>query len=107
MKQLIHNYKLENSISIKGYAPWTSIQFKEKIKSENLYIKSLFIKEMLKNGILINSTNNISYSLTKFQLRKIVKSYDKTFKVISEYKISKKKNKLLNKYKVNPVFKIR
>lgn len=107
VKQLIHNYELENTISIKGYAPWTSIQFKEKRKSENLYIKSLFIKEMLGNGILINSTNNISYSLTKFQLNKIVRSYDKTFKVISEYKISKKKNKLLNENKVNTVFKIR
>ena len=107
VKELIKKYDLQKIIDIKGYAPWTSIQFTEKNRDENAYIKTLFISEMLKNGVLINSTNNISYALSDPQLKKIIKAYSQSFKTIKEYKISKKKNKLLYKNRVKPVFKIR
>ena len=107
VKELIKKYDLQKIIDIKGYAPWTSIQFTEKNRDENAYIKTLFISEMLKNGVLINSTNNISYALSDSQLKKIIKAYSQSFKTIKEYKISKKKNELLYKNQVKPVFKIR
>lgn len=107
IKELIEKYNLQKTIDINGYAPWTSIQFTEKKKDENSYIKTLFISEMLKNGVLINSTNNISYALSNLQLKKVINAYSQSFKIIKKYKINKKKNKSLDNNKVEPVFKIR
>lgn len=107
IKNLIRFYELQNVVEIKGYAPWTSIQFKLTNKNENLYLKSIFISEMIKNGILINSTNNISASLNKKEIDKITKAYKKTFKKLKQYLIDGKKNLALYKNRVNAVFQVR
>ena len=107
INELIKKYQLEKQIEIKGYAPWTLIRFKLNNQTENMYLKSIFISEMIKNGVLINSTNNLNASLTKKDILKVVLAYNKSFKIIKKYLLTRKKNYKLYKNRVSNVFKVR
>ena len=104
----IEKNNIEKFVSISGYPPWTIINFKSLNKQiDRDYLKTLFIVSMAKNGVLINSTNNISHSIKKKHYIKIYKAYKKTLFEIKKILFEKKIDRQLIKFKVKPVFKIR
>ena len=105
-KEIIKN-NLDKYLSIRGYAPWTSIKFHSTQILDEQLIKTFFIKEMIQNGVLINSTNNISYSLNKSNLKVIFKSYANTFKKLKYVIDNKDLKKILKNNKSSQIFSIR
>ncbi len=47
-------------------------------------IKTLFMQEMIRNGVLIIASHNFMYAHTESDMRRIVNAYDRTFAVLKE-----------------------
>ena len=104
----IKKNKLEKYIGISGYPPWTILNFKNfNDKIDSWYLKTFFIISMANNGVLINSTNNISFAIKQKHYLKICKAYKKTFFEIKKITINKKIDKIVMGNKVKPVFNVR
>ncbi|MCY4310582.1 MAG: aminotransferase class III-fold pyridoxal phosphate-dependent enzyme, partial [Rhodospirillaceae bacterium] len=56
---------LESVITLGGLPPWTVLTFKDHPKASAEAVKTLFVREMLKAGVLINSSHNVCYSLSE------------------------------------------
>ena len=107
LNKIIEDFNLTNVIKLNGLDPWKILEFNDYKNIPKEYIKTFVIKEMLSQGILVNSSHNIMYSLTDSAIKKILVAYKNTFsKLIIEIK-SKKLIKNLNCPPIQPVFSIR
>ena len=73
---LLVKHQLHNVIKIKGTGPWSLLQTTPEVKT-------YFMQEMLKEGILISMSHNISYAHTKKHVEELLTAYDKVLGRIS------------------------
>lgn len=71
-------------ISFEGHPPLIQIKFKDHKSANKNKIKSLFIQEMVQQGVLVLTENGISYSHKYPELQRIKSAYNHTLDVISE-----------------------
>lgn len=106
--KLIKENNLEEIISLKGYAPWKIIQFSDYDKNITAkFIKTFFMQEMIKAGVLIASSHNIQYSHNANDFNTIIKAYEKTLSSLKEFAKSKNFAEILKSPAIEPLFKVR
>jgi len=76
VERRIAAYELGSVISFSGLPPWTVVQFADHPTADRHAIKTFFIKEMAKNGVLINSSHNICYAHHADDLSLVEGAYD-------------------------------
>ncbi|MBT3910331.1 MAG: aminotransferase class III-fold pyridoxal phosphate-dependent enzyme [Rhodospirillaceae bacterium] len=59
---LIKEHGLEDTISFVGAAPWKLLSFQNHNAANAKLIRSVFIQEMLRQGVLLTASHNISYA---------------------------------------------
>ena len=107
LTEIIKNYNLSSVIKLNGLDPWRLIEFNNYKNISKEYIKTFVIKEMLYQGVLVNSAHNIMYSLTDQDIKKVLSAYKITFsKLLDEIKSGKLIKNLYSK-PIKPVFSIR
>ena len=74
---------LTDCMSFGGLAPWKVIAFNDHAQASKDAVKTLFIREMLQNGVLINSSHNVTASLGEGEIQTVLHAYDETLKVIA------------------------
>ena len=80
---LILNKGLENVISLSGKAPWKILQFHEHENASKEVIKTLYLKEMLANGVLTHGSHNICYAHNETDQIKVLEAYKNTLEILS------------------------
>lgn len=98
---------LDGVITLSGLAPWTVLTFLDHPKARKEAIKTLFIKEMLKKGILITSSHNVCYALSDQDLTAVLNAYDRTLARVAEELNSGDLEKRLECPVIYPVFSVR
>jgi len=76
VEEIISNYKLEHILKLSGHPTWKFLNWQGTEKYEAKVIKAYFMQEMLKKGVLILSSHNISLSYRKVHITKLLKAYD-------------------------------
>ena len=71
---------LDNTISFSGHPSWKILKVKDDFSTKGALIKTLLLKELISNGILINASHNLSYSHKKEDLKYVISIYDKVIK---------------------------
>lgn len=107
IRQAAARHGLEKVVSLHGFAPWTLLAFADSGSTAKEAIKTLFMKEMLAQGILIAASNNITYAHSEDDVARIATAYDNAFARIAE---GLKGGKLLDNLgcpPVMPVFSVR
>jgi len=107
IQKLIDQNKLAEYVVLKGHAPLSLVELKGNNNIEVPMLRTLFIKEMVANGILINSTNNISFAHNKLDILKITEAYSTTFKKMAKVICQGNISEELNGVIIQPVFKVR
>jgi glutamate-1-semialdehyde 2,1-aminomutase/spore coat polysaccharide biosynthesis protein SpsF len=105
--QLILKHDLEKAINLCGYAPWKIFQFLDHTNATAFEIKTLFIQEMIKWGILINSSLNINFAQGALEKYKILKAIEDVFCIVSECLQSGQLIQNLKSPAIKPLFKVR
>ena len=107
VEQLLFQHGLDKTIKLSGYAPWKIIQFLDHEIVSTAELKTLFIQEMIKRGILINSALNINFSHSSVDQYKIIKAFEEVLSIIAECIKNKNTKKYLRSPVIKPLFKVR
>lgn len=102
----IDKHGLGDVFALSGHPTWSFLQFKDARGATMWEIKTLFMQEMLKRGVLTYGTHNISYAHNAADLDKLAKAYDETFAVIARGLASGVKS-LLECAVLEPLFRVR
>lgn len=104
---LLRQHGMAHLIQLKGIDPWKIVTFSDEPRARKEAIKTLFIKEMLQRGILINSTHNICYSHNAQDIQAILQAYDGTLKTVAAELDTGKLEARLGVPVIVPVFSVR
>ena len=105
--QLINDKNLNDIFYISGHPSWSFLHIKEQEKFNVSEIKTFFLQEMFKRGILIIGSHNISFSHKKEDIDQLILVYSEVLPMI---KRSVKDGSLLIKIDgdiLQPLFKVR
>ncbi|MBP9829248.1 MAG: aminotransferase class III-fold pyridoxal phosphate-dependent enzyme [Proteobacteria bacterium] len=107
LETTIKEFSLQDIITLNGFAPWKIFGFHDVSFASSLEIKTLFIQEMLKRGILINSSFNITYSHNTLDKMKIQHAFEEVCSIISKGIKNQNILGLLSNLPIKPLFKVR
>lgn len=107
IEKTIHDFSLQEVMTLNGYAPWKIFGFHGKSRVSPMEIKTLFIQEMLKRGILINSSFNITYAHGSLEKRKIHHAFEEVCAILSKGLKNQNVAGLLTSPPIEPLFKVR
>ncbi|HWO75375.1 MAG TPA: aminotransferase class III-fold pyridoxal phosphate-dependent enzyme [Bacillus sp. (in: firmicutes)] len=107
VQQLIDQYQLSDMITIDGHPSWSFLLFKDAGGYSSYEIKTLFLQEVFKRGILTVGTHNMSYSHSNDDLEKLFMVYNEIFPILKEAVDKKELHHYLRCTPLEPVFKIR
>jgi glutamate-1-semialdehyde 2,1-aminomutase len=84
LKKLITKYNLEHIFKISGQPCWSFLNIKETKEYSSLEIKTFLMQEMLKRGILMLGTHNITFSHTDKDINYLLKVYEEVLCLIKK-----------------------
>lgn len=103
----IANAGLEKTIGLVGLAPWAILTFKDHPKASKDAIKTLFLREMIAAGVLINASHNISFAHTPTDIAQVTAAYEHALGVLSDTLASGDVNSRIGNQVIKPVFSVR
>jgi len=105
--ELIIKHNVGHIFSISGHPAWTFLSIKDVIPYSSMHIKTLFLQEIFKRGILTLGTHNLSYAHTPEDIEKLVSTYDSVFKIIKDAVEHETLDSLLETEPLKQLFKVR
>lgn len=108
VSSLILNYHLEEYVELIGHPSWTLLNFKQNDKFNNWELKTFYLQEILKNGILTGGSHNICYSHNLNDFKHLFKVYEQFFCILQNIILKNKKlDDFLMAETLKPIFKVR
>lgn len=107
LQELIKKYQLEYIFGVTGLPVWSFFTIKDTKKHTVGQLKTLYMQEMLSNGILIYGTHNMSYAHTPKHIDILMKNYEKYFIKVKEIEAKNNMNEHLLCEPLVPLFKVR
>ncbi|MDE0540079.1 MAG: aminotransferase class III-fold pyridoxal phosphate-dependent enzyme [Rhodospirillales bacterium] len=94
-------------VSLNGLAPWTLLTFKDSERHTQWQKYTLFIQEMLRRGILIQSSHNISLAHTASEADILLDAYDEVLPAIADAVFNDSMDEKLSGAPIEPLFRVR
>jgi len=107
IKNEIKVHDLESIFSVSGKAPWTYINIADHKNFHKETLRTLFIQEMLKKNVLIQSTHNLCYAHNDSDINHAVDAYRHTFNLIKTAIDDHMIEAQLISDSIEPVFQVR
>lgn len=104
---LLARHELTHVIKLNGHPSWSLLEIRDSGAYSSWQIKTLFLQEMFKRGILTIGTHNISYSHGDAEVAMLLKAYDEVLPLIANGIRDGKMHELLEVKPLEPVFKVR
>ena len=76
IEKLIQDCGLTDYLTLSGHPSWTFLNWKENMQNSVPEIKTYFLQEMFRGGILLLNTHNVNTAMKKKHLKKIVSNYE-------------------------------
>jgi len=105
MSEISHN-KYE-FVNLSGNPTWTFLNWTLNSDALQNQVKTYFLQEMFRRGILVLSTNNITTTLSQKDISKILTAYAEVFGAISQALERDSLDALLECQPIVPLFKVR
>lgn len=107
VEKIIKENKLSGVLSFSGHASWRFLNWNSKDEFTQNEIKTFFLQEMFREGILVLSTHNVSLAHGKNELKKIVNGYEKVLTRLSRALSTGDLRNRLEVQPLEPLFKVR
>lgn len=104
---LISKHQLEGIVSVVGHPSWSFLMFKDTENFTSFDIKTYFMQEMFKQGILSFGTHNLSFSHSKADIDMLMLAYDKFFALLVTSIDNNSLLSCLDCKSLEPIFKVR
>jgi glutamate-1-semialdehyde 2,1-aminomutase len=98
---------LAEVIGLVGVAPWAILSFKDHASASRDAIKTLFLREMIQAGVLINASHNVCYAHTPADVAHVLAAYERALPVVRDALSRGDLEKRLAGRVIRPVFAVR
>lgn len=99
--------KLDDVLGLTGAAPWMILTYKDHPQASKEAIKTLFLREMIAAGVLINASHNICYAHSPADFAHVLKSYDHALEVLRQALDRGDVERRLGNQVIRPIFSVR
>lgn len=106
-RELIAAQGLRDHIGLVGSAPWAVLTYKEHPKASAPAIKTLFLREMLACGVLINASHNVCYAHTTVDLARVLGAYEHSLATVRDALDRGDLMQRIGNQVIQPVFQVR
>ena len=103
----ISTAKLDGVFSLSGMAPWMILTIHDAGDQSRELIKTVFMREMLRQGVLMQSSHNICYAHTVEDVDCVVNAYKNSFGLIANLLREDALEESLDGPVLKPVFSVR
>ncbi|MBN2689847.1 MAG: aminotransferase class III-fold pyridoxal phosphate-dependent enzyme [Gammaproteobacteria bacterium] len=107
INKLINKHELQKAIKTSGHPSWSFLLFQDVNGYSSNELKTLWMQEALKHGILTFGTHNVSYAHTKEDINYMIQVYDKIFGLLKQVVADKTLHEHLNCAVLQPLFRVR
>lgn len=104
---LIEKYDIGDILQIGGHPSWTMLNIKDTEKYDSWTIKTLYMQEMMKRGILTLGSHETSYAHSEEDIDYLIQCYDEVLPILKDGIRNRKINELLACEPLVPLFKVR
>ncbi len=104
---MIAAHGLQETLSVKGWAPWTLVAPVAHPTARVEAIRTLMIREMLAEGVLTLGTNNLCYRHTDADLAAIRRAWDRCFETLACELATGELEARLDCPAIEPIFQVR
>lgn len=98
---------LSNALGLVGTPPWAILTFKDQPKASKEAIKTLFLREMIAAGVLINASHNVCFAHTAADIAQTLAAYDHALEVLREALDQGNVERRLGNQIIRPIFSVR
>ena len=98
---------LDKAIVPGGLAPWTLLAFKDHGGRTGWQIKTLFIQEMLRQGVLMQSSHNVNFAHKPAEIDLLLGAYDSVLPIIADAVHNDAMDEYLTGPVMEPLFQVR
>ena len=106
-QERIGKYGLGEVIRLDGLAPWKLHAFGDAPGASRNAVKTVFVREMLRNGVLVNGSHNVTYAIGPGEIRDVLEAYDRTLAVVADALAEGEIDTRLGVDIIRPVFTVR
>ena len=107
LNQLINSENLGDIFWTSGHPTWIFLHIKEQKEYFSFEIKTFFLQEMFKRGILTLGSHNLSFSHTKEDIDRLLKVYAEVLPMIKHHISNKDLLENIQGEILKPLFKVR
>ncbi len=107
INHLIETYQLGEVLHLSGHPSWLFLTIKDQAEVTSWQIKTFIQQELLKRGILMIGTHNLSYAHTQKDINQLCQVYDEVFAVLKQELSQNSLLHLLEGDVLQPLFKVR
>jgi glutamate-1-semialdehyde 2,1-aminomutase len=104
---LLEKHGCGHILSLSGHPAWSFLIFRDVGQYSQWDIKTLFLQEMFKRGILTLGTHNMSYAHSNEDIAYLLDVYDEVLPILKDAVDNNKMNKYLLCKSLTPLFKVR
>ncbi len=98
---------LEDSIGLIGLDPWCLLQFRDHPHGSKDAIKTVFLVEMLRRGVLISASHNVCFAHSEADVAQVLAAYDEVLPLIADSLTQPDLEARLGREPLRPVFAVR
>jgi glutamate-1-semialdehyde 2,1-aminomutase len=107
VNSLIAQHGLQDILHLSGHPSWIFLNWSSTEKYSIDQIRTIFMQEMFKNGVLVLSTHNVTLGMDSKAVRIIISAYDKSLELISCAIRNQNLEERLQVEPLMPLFRIR
>ncbi len=107
VNNIIEQYKAHDWLSICGHPSWSFFIIQDKGIYSAIELKSLYLQNMLNNGVLINASHNLSYAHKKADIENLLEIYQQTIKLLVDTIVQENFSTVFHGKLLEPVFRVR
>ena len=107
LNKFITNSEFEDYYATAGHPSWSFLLIREGINSTDYEMKTLFLQEMFKRGILTLGSHNLSSAHSYADLEKLMTIYEEVLPILVNADKKNMVKKLLDCNPLAPLFKVR
>jgi len=103
----IKYHGVENILEIGGHPSWTIVTVKDAEPYKSWEIKTLYLQEMFKRGVITIGSHNISYAHTDKDVTLLLDAYDEVLPILKSTVAERNLDRILDAEPLQPLFKVR
>lgn len=107
VRERLATHGLDQVILLRGKPPWVLLEMRDHPTARKEAIRTLFIIEMLRSGVLCLGSHNVSYAHDAADVERVLAAYDHTLGTIARELATGALEARLPRPALEPVFKVR